>query len=325
MMRLLSRRAVLSLLMAAVGAMGLISGAVSASSEASNTELATDGSIARFQVGNAEVIALSDGTFPIDLFSVLQGLSADQVQAYLDQTFEINPVETSITAFLVRMQGHLMLVDTGCGTFCGDVGGKLLRSLALTGYSPEDITDVLITHMHGDHEGGLALHGKRAFPNAVVYIHQADIGRFLNPDNLRDGVIRQLDWDRAQASVALYRAAGQLKTSSGPTQLLPGIKAIPMAGHTPGATFYQLHSAGEQLYLIGDMIHIRAVQLPAPEVTVGYDLNPSKARAERLKWFQTFAQEGALLAAPHMNFPGVGHLRVQDQGYRWIPAAYHNR
>ncbi|HEY4546998.1 MAG TPA: hypothetical protein VIG90_11325, partial [Pedomonas sp.] len=97
-------------------------------------------------------------------------------------------------------------------------------------------------------------------------------------------------------------------------------------GHTPGAAFYTLTSNGQSLHFIGDTVHVEAVQLPRPAVTITYDIDPDAARTVRKTAFARLAGEAALIAAPHLQFPGVGRLRASaDGGYDWVPIEYRNR
>lgn len=109
----------------------------------------------RFQLGHMEITALSDGTVP-QAMDQLMVAATGQVQQLLRESFETLPVETSMNAFVVHTGQHLLLVDTGAGSSFGpEVGNHLLRNLQAAGYSAEDMDAVLLTHVHGDHSGGL--------------------------------------------------------------------------------------------------------------------------------------------------------------------------
>ncbi len=96
-------------------------------------------------------------------------------------------------------------------------------------------------------------------------------------------------------------------------------------GHTPGSAFYTLVSAGQNIVFVGDIIHVAAVQAPAPEVTITYDVDPVHAASVRKEAFADFANERTLVAVPHLPFPGVGHLRTNGTGFEWILITYGNR
>jgi glyoxylase-like metal-dependent hydrolase (beta-lactamase superfamily II) len=137
-----------------------------------------------FVVGDVKITALSDGTVPQDLHVLLRNTTNEKSDALLADGFLSNPVETSINAFLFRDGNKLVLVDTGAGEFFGPgFGGKLLSSLASVGVSPEQITDVLLTHAHDDHMGGLVQGGQLTFPNAIVHMGKPDLDFFLDRGN----------------------------------------------------------------------------------------------------------------------------------------------
>jgi glyoxylase-like metal-dependent hydrolase (beta-lactamase superfamily II) len=296
----------------------------SSSAAAADSKPTAGAGVARFKVGRFEVIALSDGTLPLDVHPLLKGASSAEIDALLDRDFQKNPVETSINAFLVDTGSRVILVDTGAGDLFGPVGGRLPRSLAAAGYRPEDISDILITHIHTDHSGGLTRGGKIVFPNATVHVGAADAAFFLDAANVGKGLeARHLE--EASKTVEPYRRANRLKLFSGPTQLFPGVAALPTPGHTPGHSFYRVESEGEAIEFWGDIVHVGPVQMSRPEITITFDIDQDAARAQRKRQFEAAARERKLLAVAHLNFPGVGHLRAVGSGYEWVPAPYTNR
>jgi glyoxylase-like metal-dependent hydrolase (beta-lactamase superfamily II) len=280
--------------------------------------------VASFQVGRFKVLALSDGTLPLDVHPLLRGAPTARIDTLLSRNFERNPVETSINAYLVNTGSHVILVDTGAGALFGEHGGRLLQSLAAAGYAPADVDHVLITHIHTDHSGGLTRNGRIVFPNATVHAGGADGHFFL--DGGTDGARPEPHHHReALATVEPYRRAGKLALFYGPTALLPGVTALPASGHTPGHSIYRIESEGESMEFWGDLIHVGAVQLPQPEITITFDVDQPAARAQRLTQFRRASHDGTLAAAAHLNFPGIGRLRANGQGYDWIPAPHRLR
>lgn len=278
----------------------------------------------RFQVGEVQITALSDGTLPLNLHPLLRGISADQIDALLQKGFVRNPVETSINAYVIDIGSHVVLVDTGAGELFGSVAGKLPQSLAAAGYRPEQISDILITHIHTDHSGGLTRDGQMMFPNATVHVGQADVDFFLNPANLSKG-LGPKHLEEAQKTISPYLDAGRVKTFVGKSIILPGITAIPTPGHTPGHSFYRVESQGESIDFWGDILHVGLIQFARPEVTITFDVNQDSARAQRLRQFETSASEMRLSAVAHLPFPGIGHIRREAGKYEWVPVQYRNR
>jgi glyoxylase-like metal-dependent hydrolase (beta-lactamase superfamily II) len=149
--------------------------------------------------------------------------------------------------------------------------------------------------------------GKPAFPNATVHAGKADI------DALKA---------KADSPFAPYAAAKHLAPVEGAVELVPGVRAWPTPGHTPGHTSYVVESGGQKMIVIGDLIHVAQVQLDDPSVTVAFDSDPKAAEAERAKVFAQAAKDGSLIAAAHLQFPGVGHLRQNGKAWVFVPSNY---
>lgn len=279
------------------------------------------------RVGEVRVTSLTDGSVPQNLHELFRRTRPEDIDRLLARNFQTNPVEASINAFLVTLPGHRVLVDTGSGQLFGPGnGGRLIESLAAQGVGPQDITDILLTHAHSDHAGGLVRDGQRVFPDAVVYVGKPDIDFFFNEDNQKKTGYDQAYFDIARLTLAPYLKAGKVRTFSGTQEVLPGMTATVHPGHTPGSAFYRLTSHGESMTFVGDLIHVAAVQFPDPEVTIAYDQDPARAAAVRKAGFASFARDRTLIAAPHLPFPGIGYVRATGgNGYDWVPVTYTNR
>lgn len=275
-----------------------------------------------FLVGDARVTALSDGSLPLDLHKVLRGIAPSRIDALLARSFQRNPAETSINAFLIELGDRRVLVDVGAGELFGPgIGGRLPRALAAAGVRPDQITDILITHVHSDHSGGLAMDGRLVFPNATVHVGRPDVDFFLGPAKAeRTDDERRLSKE-AERTLGPYVAAGRIKPFDRGGEILPGITSELRPGHTPGSAFYILTSRGQRIVFIGDTIHAASVQFAEPAVTIVFDQDQQRAREVRRQEVARFAADGTLIAAPHISFPGVGRIRREGTGYRWIPIA----
>jgi glyoxylase-like metal-dependent hydrolase (beta-lactamase superfamily II) len=277
----------------------------------------------RMALGDCEVIAISDGTVPLNIKGLLHEKKAGEVESLLKQNYLDTIVETSISAFLVRANNQLILIDAGTGNFMGSTLGKLRHNLEAAGVKPEEINAVLLTHLHADHVGGLSEGGKMVFPNATLYISQPEADFWLNPANKATANKRAMPFfDPAQQSIAPYQQAGKVKTYAPGAQLFPGISAIALAGHTPGHNAFMLTSKGEKIVFVGDIIHAGAVQFADPGVTIDFDVEFAGAEAARTKAFDDAAKNGYWIAAPHISFPGIGHVRKEGKGYLWLPINY---
>jgi glyoxylase-like metal-dependent hydrolase (beta-lactamase superfamily II) len=277
----------------------------------------------RLMLGEFEVTALCDGTFSMDAGKVLTHITPPQLDAALARSFLKEPVETSVNAFLINTGSKLLMIDTGAGTLFAPTLGNLLSSLGASGYKPEQVDEIYITHMHGDHVGGLSKDGKPAFPNAIVRAAQQEADFWLSKAHMDAAPAESKgSYEGAMGMLNPYVSAGKFKTFSGDTELVPGIRAVASPGHTAGHTVYVVESKGQKLVLWGDLMHVAAVQFPDPSVTLLYDTDSVMAAAQRKKVFAEAAAQGAWVAGAHLSFPGIGHLRAAGSGYTFVPANY---
>jgi glyoxylase-like metal-dependent hydrolase (beta-lactamase superfamily II) len=277
----------------------------------------------RLMLGEFEVTALSDGTFLPDLGKILTNITPKELDAALARSFLKDPVETSVNGFLVNTGPKLVLVDTGTGTLFGPTLGKLLSNLKASGYRPEQVDEIYITHMHDDHVGGLSADGKRVFPNAVVRAEQQEADFWLSKAHM--DAAPQDSKDAFQSAMNMlnpYVSAGKFKPFNGDTELVPGIRAVATPGHTAGHTVYVVESKGQKLVLWGDLMHVAAVQFPDPAVTIQYDTDSGMAAMQRKKVFADAAEKRSWVAGAHLSFPGIGHLRTAGSGYAFVPVNY---
>jgi glyoxylase-like metal-dependent hydrolase (beta-lactamase superfamily II) len=279
----------------------------------------------RMMLGDFEITALSDGILDLQPGKLLTNTTPAEVQGLLQRSFEADAVPTSVNAYLVNTGDKLVLIDTGAAKLFGPTLGNLLSNLAAAGYKPEQVDAVLITHMHGDHVGGLIADGKIAFPNATVHADQRDAAFWLDPLRLEKAPEAMKDFFRgAQMSLGPYVGAGRFKAFDGSTELFPGVRAIATPGHTPGHSVYSVESKGQRLVLWGDLMHIAAVQFPKPTVTISFDVDSPAASAQRRKAYADAAKGRYLVAASHLPFPGIGRLRAEGKGYVWVPLTYNS-
>jgi glyoxylase-like metal-dependent hydrolase (beta-lactamase superfamily II) len=276
----------------------------------------------RMMVGDIEVTPISDGTVDLPMDQLLHQ-KPELTKAALEKNFLKVPLETSDNAFLINTGSKLVLVDTGAGALFGPTLGKFVQNLKNAGYQPEQIDEIYITHMHGDHVGGLVHDGQRVFPNAVVRAGKADADFWLSKANMdKAPADKKGFFQGAMASINPYVQAGKFKAIDSNGELVPGVTAMAEHGHTPGHTTYVVESRGQKLWLIGDLIHVAAVQMDNPQVTIGFDSDEKAAYASRKKVFDEAAKNGALVGGAHLQFPGLGHLQTQGKGYRWVPVNY---
>ena len=279
----------------------------------------------RMPLGQFEITALFDGVLNLDK-QLLRYVPPQLAARLLARMFVSDPkMQTSVNAFLVNTGTHLVLVDTGAAKLFGPGLGKMLQNLKAAGYQPEQVDTILITHLHGDHVGGITdAAGKPVFPNASIHMAKAESDFWLSQQNADAAPKeRQRTFQTARASAAPYLASGQWKNFSGNVELVPGISTIDTHGHTPGHTVYAVESEGQKLLLWGDLLHAHAVQFARPDVTMAFDADQKQAIAARRGILQLAAKEKALVAGPHLPFPGLGHIRADGKNsYSWVPIEF---
>ena len=276
----------------------------------------------RVMLGEFEITALNDGTVEVPVARMLGGVQ-EHNQAALARQFVKDPVETSINAYLVNTGARLVLIDAGASQSFSKTLGKLLANFKASGYQPEQVDEIYITHMHGDHIGGLVADGKPVFPHAIVRADAREAAHWLSQANLDAAPEAQKrSFRSAMLAIGAYRDAGRFKPFEGETELAPGIHALPTYGHTPGHTIYPVESKGQRFVVWGDLLLVAAVQIPDPTVPVLIDNDGAAALIQRRKTFAAAAAEGHLVGAAHIPFPGLGRVRAAASGFDWVPVDY---
>ena len=257
------------------------------------------------RVGDVALSLLSEGQRGAPV-AALTGTTPEILQKYAPD----NTYPSAINAFLLRTPKHTILVDTG-------LGQKLFESLAALGVAPEQVDAVLLTHMHGDHIGGLLRNDAIAFPRAQVYVAKREY-------NYWTGMPSQ-NGTRPEAPVQAYGNALHFlpsrESGSEGLELFPGIRAVAAYGHTPGHTVFLVESKGGKILFWGDITHAMALQIPVPAIATQYDVDPREAIATRQKIFAFAAERKALVAGVHIPTPGMGYIASSPEGgYVFTPA-----
>jgi glyoxylase-like metal-dependent hydrolase (beta-lactamase superfamily II) len=277
----------------------------------------------RMMLGAFEVTALSDGTVKLPVRDLLTNTTPAKTDKALAKVSLVSPLETSVNGYLINTGSKLVLIDVGAAGLFGPTLGQLVNNLKASGYTPEQVDEIYITHMHPDHVGGLMAGNVPAFPNAVVRADKADADFWLSEAKLNAAPADAKGFFQgAQASLKAYQAAGKLKTFEANTELVPGIRAQASHGHTPGHNVFVVESQGQKLAIWGDLIHVAAVQFADPKITIKFDVESKAAMKERAKAFADAAKGGYLVAATHIAFPGIGRVRKEGAGYSWVPTNY---
>lgn len=277
----------------------------------------------RVRVGKVLVTALSDGTLPLPMRELLTTIPAAKIDSLLTRACLPTPGETSVNGYLVDLGTRLVLVDAGGGELLGPTAGHLLASLRAAGYQPAQVTDILLTHLHSDHTGGLVQGGQRVFPHAVVHLSQMEMTYGFSDASVQQApAVAQPFFLASRPMLRPYQAAGKVQLFTAPATLFAGMRAVAAPGHTPGHTVYVLESQGQQLAFWGDVLHAVAVQLPQPAVSFRGDTDQAQSAATRRQDAAAAARQSCWVAGAHISFPGIGHVRATGKGYEWVPLNY---
>lgn len=288
----------------------------------------------RFMLGNLEITALNDGVVAYPTAQALPAASPEQIRKGLADWGLNDPVGMSYNAFLINTGRNLVLIDTGTGGKLDDDPGfhgcgRLLTNLRASGYTPEQVDEVYITHIGPDHIGGLTQAGKRTFPNAILRASKKETEVFLDPAKAAARIaasgnkVQTRTWLQFYIDIfEPYVKAGRFVDFDSDIELVPGIRALATHGHTAGHTSYVVASQGQTMIVIGDLVHVGALQFENPSLSTTFDADANAAATQRKRILQLAADEDDLVAGAHISFPGIGHVRVGARGYIWIPVSF---
>lgn len=269
---------------------------------------------AQIRIGRFTVTALTDGyaDMPYDYFP---GRAAPEVESAASAQFTARPsgVRFLFNQYLVEDGERRILIDAGAAGSIGQTG-QLPQALAALGLRPDQIDAVIVTHMHQDHMGGLVLGGKNNYPEADLYIDRRDVTHWTDPAK-RNGApdYLQTSFRMAEEVVRLFP---RLQAIDGEREIMRGVSIVDLTGHTPGHIGVRVEDGGKSMIMVSDMI-FPVVHPAATDVFFLFEQDRAAAKAMRDRFFPRAASEGALIAATHMPFPGLGRI-VADRGeMRW--------
>ncbi|NWJ25967.1 MBL fold metallo-hydrolase [Rhizobium sp. RM] len=312
----LSRRAFASALPLGLLGGGLIGSALPGlvAAQEPAKALASVTPLAQIRIGRFTVTALTDGyaDMPYNFFPGRSPADVEQA-AVAQSTARPSGVRFLFNQYLIDDGQRRILIDAGAAGSIGETG-KLPQALATLGLKLDQIDAVIVTHMHQDHMGGLIAGGKNNYPKAELYIDRRDVKHWTDPAK-RAGApdYLQTSFQMADEVVRLYP---RLQAIDGEREIVPGVSIVDLTGHTPGHIGVRVEDGGKSMIMVSDMI-FPVVHPAATDVFFLFEQDRDAARAMRDRFFPRAAAEGALIAATHMPFPGLGRI-VSDRGQtRW--------
>lgn len=271
----------------------------------------------RFRLGLFECVSLSDGSWDYSPGSIFSNAPEEQVRKTLRRrSLPVHTITTPYTYLYVNTAEHRVLVDMGAGDLLAPRTGKLLHSMHVAGIEPEQIDTVVITHAHPDHIGGaLDAEGRPVYAKAGYYISKDEWRFWFSEDSMAMAPAKHVHIARRY----LEPIGKRVNLVNGSAEIVPGVRAIPAPGHTPGHMVVSVSSAEEQLLYIGDTA-VHPLHLEHPDWTPIYDILPPEAAASKRRIFDQAAAEKTLVIGQHFPpFPSLGHVLKRRVGWEWQP------
>jgi glyoxylase-like metal-dependent hydrolase (beta-lactamase superfamily II) len=276
------------------------------------------------RVGEIDVLVISDGVVTPPAESMATNADPAVRDAWLDNLFlSHDAFDWALNAVVVRSGGQTILIDSGLGVEVPDFrrAGNLVHRLKAAGIDLSSVTDVVLTHLHFDHVGGLLVDGvkDRLRPDLRIHVAAAEVEFWGSPDFSRTAMGPVLsDVARRAAKQFLDAYRSQLRPFENEREVAPGVVVTRTGGHTPGHSVVRLTSGGDRLMFAADALF--PVSFDHPEWHNGFEHDPEEATRVRLRLMRELATTGATLVATHMPFPSVGRVAVDGELFRWVPA-----
>ena len=276
------------------------------------------------KVGEIDVLVISDGVLPIPARTIAHNVEPAVRSAWLEHEF-LSPemLEWPLNVAVVRSGGRTILIDAGIGMDPGlnlPQAGRVVRRLEAAGIDLPSVTDVVLTHMHMDHIGGLLIDGvkQRLRKDLRIHVAAAEVKFWEAPDfshtNMPQGFPDAL---RATAKRFVSEYGSQLRQFDETHEIAPGVIARRTGGHTPGHSVVRIASGGDALTFAGDAVF--AVGFEQPDWYNGFEHDPEEAARVRIRLLRQLAETGEMLVATHLPFPSVGRVAVDGDAFRWVP------
>ena len=264
------------------------------------------------QVGDLELFILKDGQteFTEETF---HGCSSEEIDKLLKQNNQ-KVIETNLNAFLIKSQQRNILIDAGAGALFGPTAGNLSHALDEVGVSSKEITDIVATHLHPDHIGGLLCEdGNAVFENAGLILTYDEYEFWNDKNNFKTN---SDDQSLPLNVLNTYSDRVTLITNEG--DIGSGLSAINLPGHTAGHIGVMLSSGGEQFAIVGDIIHAQYLQIYNPNIGVVFDQDLELAKRSRLKMLDILAGEQIEFSGGHILHPALGFITREHGQYSWV-------
>ncbi len=276
------------------------------------------------RIGEIDVLVVSDGVLPLPTTMLAHNADPAVRASWLNHMFlPPDAFDWALNAVMVRSGDKTILIDAGLGSD-PDLhlprAGQLIKRLEAAGIDLASVTDLVLTHMHMDHVGGLLVDGvkERLRKDLRIHVAAAEVKFWESPDfthtNMPQGFPDAL---RAAAKRFVQEYGSQIRQFEDEHEVAPGVVVRRTGGHTPGHSVVRVASGKEALTFAGDAVF--AVGFDQPEWHNGFEHDPEEAARVRIRLLRELAESGELLVATHMPFPSVGHVARAGDVFRWVP------
>jgi glyoxylase-like metal-dependent hydrolase (beta-lactamase superfamily II) len=279
------------------------------------------------QVGEIDVLVVSDGVLTLPSEMLAHNADPGVRAAWMDDMFlPTDMLEWPLNVVVVRSGGRTILIDAGLGADPDlDLprAGRLAMRLEAAGIDLASVTDVVLTHLHMDHIGGLLADGvrDRLRPDLRVHLAEAEAKFWASPDFSHTSMPSGFpDALRSAAKRFLNEYHNQLRPFEAEYEVAPGVIVRRTGGHTPGHSVVRLASGGNRLTFAGDAVF--AVGFDHPDWHNGFEHDPEEAARVRVRLLQELATTREPLVATHLPFPSVCHVAVAGDVFRCVPAVW---
>lgn len=275
------------------------------------------------RIGDIDALVVSDGVLPLPTSTMATNADPADLARWLDQMFmPPDKYDWPLNVMVARSGDQTILIDAGLGgQFPGfPRAGQFPQRLAAAGIELESVTDVIFTHMHMDHVGGLLVPGikERLRPDVRIHVAKAEVDFWISPDfshTVMPNPVPEVLRSTAKSFYNAYR--DRLQTFEERREVAPGVVVRRTGGHTPGHSVVDLVSGGERLTFAGDAMF--PVAFDHPDWQNGFEHDPAKAAEVRIGLLRELAQTRGLLVAAHLPFPSLGRVAIDGDIFRWVP------
>ena len=276
------------------------------------------------KVGDIDVLVVSDGVLPLPTQMLAHNADpADRAAWLKDMFLPQDAFDWALNVVVVRSGGKTILIDAGLGSDPNlnlPRAGQLIKRLEAAGIDLGSVTDLVLTHMHMDHIGGLLVEGvkERLRKDLRIHVAAAEVKFWESPDFSHTSMPQGFpDALRSAAKRFVSEYGSNLRTFDEEHEIAPGVVARRTGGHTPGHSVVRVASDGDGLTFAGDAVF--TVGFEQPDWHNGFEHDPEEAARVRVRLLRELVKSGEMLVATHLPFPSIGRVAADGDAFRFVP------